>query len=106
MTLDSLIADAAEELLEWYQNNPEETEPHDRIFELADAHTPIYYSELLRLAAENNSLALDVPECGPAFDGKPTPINIIAGNCFEAIEAGLWQAWQELIDEEDDDDAD
>jgi hypothetical protein len=55
----------------------------------------------LQLAAENINLAVDTPECGPAFDGSPTPVNIIAANVFEHIERELWDAWSEMQDEEE-----
>ena len=103
MTLDELETDAVAELRQWHADNPEATEPHDAIFEIADNAVPIYTGDLLRLAAENLQLATDEPELGPAFDGKPTPVNIIAANVFEHVEAALWAAWQE--DEEADDDA-
>ena len=69
-------------------------EPHDTISEAADSNVPIYNGDLLDLAAGDNNLAYVVPELGPAFDGSPTPINIIAANVYEAIEAHLWEWWQ------------
>lgn len=105
MTLDSLVADAVEELRQWQTDHPDESEPHDAIHEIADTAVPVYTGDLLRLAAENLQLATDEPELGPAFDGTPTPVNIIAANVFEHIEQALWAAWQEMLDEEADDDA-
>jgi hypothetical protein len=61
---------------------------------------PIYTGDLLRLAADNLQLATDEPELGPAFDGTPTPVNIIAANVFEHIEQELWQAWQAMQEDE------
>ena len=83
---------------------------HDTVFEVADSHVPIYTYDLLMLAADQLTLATDEPELGPAFDGSPTPTNIIAANVFERIEQDLHEYWQELLDaatetfgEEDDD---
>lgn len=63
----------------------------DLIFEVTDSAVPIYTSDLMQLAADNISLATDEPEIGPAFDGSPTPVNIVAANVFEHIEQRLWE---------------
>lgn len=91
--------DAKEAFREWVKDNPEETEPHDAIHEIADSAVPVYNADLLRLAAENNELALRAPEIGPAFDGTPTPINIIAANIYELVEEALWEEWREIEEE-------
>lgn len=102
-TLYDLVTDAIADLRDWRHDNPGE-EPHDQIHEIADASTPIYTADLLRLAADHIRLATDEPELGPAFDGSPTPANIIAANIFEYLEQALWEAWGEIEDEEEDDD--
>jgi hypothetical protein len=94
-TLRELQNDAVEELREWCNDNPVEL-PHDVIHELADSITPIYTNTLMQLAAENIRLATKEPELGPAFDGSPTPVNIIAANVYEAICDALWVAWGEI----------
>ena len=104
MTLDQIVQDAVEELRDWHADHQGEDEPHDAIHEIADSAVPVYTGDLLRLAAENIALAVDEPELGPAFDGTPTPVNIIAANIYEHIEAVLWEAWREMLDEEEDDD--
>lgn len=100
-SLLQVVADAIEELRDWHQDNPDEREPHDQIHQIADSSVPVYTYDLLRLAADNCHLAVDEPELGPAFDGAPTPVNIIAANVFEHIEQALWEAWSEMEDEED-----
>jgi len=90
------IESARKELREWAQDNQDVTEPHETIFEIADASVPVYYSTILEWAAENHSLALNEPELGPAFDGTPTPVNIIAANIFELLESELWEEWQDI----------
>ena len=109
MNLHELVNDAIAELRDWREDNPTSDEPHDAIHEIADTSVPVYTGDLLRLAAENLHLAVDDPELGPAngcnFDGTNSPVNIIAANVYEHIEAALWEAWQEMLDEEDDDDA-
>jgi hypothetical protein len=99
--LSDVVADALSELRDRRNNYPDEfgpraDEPHDVIHEIADAAVPVYTSDLLALACQDNALATDTPELGPAFDGSPTPVNVIAANVFEAIEAALWDAWAEI----------
>ena len=85
---------------------------HDTVFEVADSNVPIYTYDLLTLAADELALATEEPELGPAFDGSPTPTNIIAANVFERIEQELAEYWQKLMGEaaeafdEDDDEED
>lgn len=108
MNLHEIVNDAITELHDWHADNPSETEPHDQIFEIADSSVPVYTGDLLRLAAENLQLATADPELGPAngsnFDGTPSPVNIIASNVFEHIEAALWDAWHEMQAEEEEED--
>ena len=103
-TLSDLVDSAREELRDWRQANPYATESHDAIFEIADSLVPVYTGDLIQLAAEHLPLATNEPEIGPAFDGKPTPTNIIAANVFEYLESALWDAWRDLQGEEGDDD--
>lgn len=99
--LYDLVKSACDELQEWIDENPGDDEPHDRIFEIADSHVPVYNSDIIQCASDNINLALDEPELGPAFDGSPTPItiNIIAANIFEHIEAELWEYYNEHKDD-------
>lgn len=101
--LTDLIDGARTELRERWANyrdefGPRADEPHDVIHELADSCVPVYTSDLLALANEDNGLATDEPEISPAFDGSPTPTNIIAANVFERIEAALWDEWSKIED--------
>lgn len=81
----------------------EQDEPHDMIFECADGNVPVYTWDIMQYAANNTNMATNEPELGAAFDGTPTPVNIIAANIFEAIEAELWEWWNDnrtdLMDE-------
>jgi hypothetical protein len=81
---------------EFYQG-----EPHDVIAEIADSSVPVYTSDLLELASQNNNLATDEPELGPAFGGEPTPVNIIAANIYEAVSDALFGAWDEIKNSDD-----
>jgi len=96
--MKTIIESAKEDLLErirGYRSEFYQGEPHDVIHEVADSSVPCYTAELLRLAHEDLHLATEEPELGPAFDGSPTPTNIIAANVFERIEAALWEYWQD-----------
>lgn len=97
--LDTIINDTQDELIAWMKDNPGNDEPHDTIHEIADSSVPIYTADILRCALANISLAVDEPELGPAFDGTPTPINIIAANIFEYIEAQLWEYFNDHKDD-------
>ncbi|KKK84065.1 hypothetical protein LCGC14_2787120 [marine sediment metagenome] len=101
-SLYEIIKLAREELRGRAKDNKDETEPHDSIHEIADSSVPVYTGDLLQLAADNLELATAKPELGPAFDGSPTPVNIVAANVFEAIEAGLWEEWKEIESERED----
>jgi hypothetical protein len=96
---EQTVADAVSELREWAEENPDCTEPHDQIHEIADSAVPVYTADLLEMASNKISLATSTPELGPAFDGEPTPTNIIAANVYEAIEQELWEAWREIEQE-------
>src|SRR4030042_2208764 len=93
------IKNAIEELDEWMQKNPNNNEPHDKIFEIADGAVPVYTSDLLEWAIEDIYLATNEPELGAAFDGSPTPTNIIAANIFEKIEDKLWEYYNDHKDD-------
>lgn len=93
---------ARQELREWATDNPDDGDPGDQIHEIADGATPVYNGELLDIAAMHNAIALSVPECGPAFSGEATPINIIAANVYEHIEAALWDEWRDIETERED----
>jgi len=99
-TLRELEKDVLEEL-KWQLENEDwyNDDDYDLIHSIADSNTPIYYSDILELAAENTFLALDEPELGPAFDGSPTPVNIIAANIFEHLERVLWENIEEIKEE-------
>jgi len=59
--------------------------PEDRCHEIADSSVPVYTATLMELAAGDVNLAHAEPECGPAFDGEATPVNIIAANVYERL---------------------
>lgn len=99
----NLLKDARQELRErledWGEDDFEQDEPHDIIHEIADSNVPVYTSDLMQLAADDLSLATNEPELGPAFDGSPTPTNIVAANVYDAITEDLWKEYSKIKDE-------
>ena len=64
----------------------------DMINEIADGAVPVYHSDLIEVAMSSiGSIATVEPELGPAFDGRPTPTNIIAANIYEALCTAMWE---------------
>jgi hypothetical protein len=104
-TLTALESDARDELRDRWTNYRDDFAggcESDVIHEVADSCVPVYTSQLLELANGDNCLATDEPEIGPAFDGTPTPVNIIAANVYERLTAVLWEEWREIEDGDDD----
>lgn len=95
--LQDIIDGALDDLRAWCKDNPEGDPSYDgTLDEFVDGAVPIYHADLLDLAASDNEIALTAPELGPAYDGEPTPINIIAANVYEAVSNALHAEWQEI----------
>lgn len=90
-SLYQIIKDAKEELQQQLTDEPDMQYPEDRVHEIVDSICLMPNYQYLELAAANNDLATSEPDCGPAFDGTPTPINIICANLYEAISNELHQ---------------
>lgn len=91
-TLYDIRKSAIEELEDLIENQ----DPDESIHEIADSSVPVYTGDLMQLAADNIDLATNTPELGPAFDGSPTPVNIVAANVYEYIVQELHDALHEL----------
>jgi hypothetical protein len=74
---------------------------YDLAHEIADTHVPVYTSTILQWGVDNLELATEEPDLGPAFDGSPTPVNIIAANIYEVLRNEAIEAIQELQEEDD-----
>lgn len=98
-TLYSLKQGIRAEIRERSQELLEETYPEDTIAEIVDSWVPIYTFDLLQVAAKNPNMAVLEPELGPAFDGTPTPVNIIAANIYEALSAVAFDEWTAIREE-------
>ena len=80
----------------------EDVYPEDTLHEIIDGSVPIYTSDLMDIAADNIDMATLEPEIGPAFDGSSTPVNIVAGNIFDALTVAAYDEWAKIKDETDD----
>lgn len=92
---------AREEATDWIEDSPD-AEPGEVAHEIADSCIPVYTHTILKLGLEHMDLAIVEPELGPAFDGKPTPVNIIAANIYEALYSEAYEAAQKAIAEAED----
>ena len=68
----------------------------DWIHEIADSSVPVYTYDIMECAREELSLATEVPEIGPAFDGSQTASNIVAANIYERVCNHLYEVEQKL----------
>lgn len=98
--LQQVIENAIEDLKDWMSENPGDS-PSERITEIADESTPIMNWDILQCAEDDMTLALTEPEIGPAFDGTPTAINIIAACIYERLESELWEYYHDHEDDEE-----
>jgi len=96
-SLQQIIDGAKEELKDTFKDAEY---PTDLIHEITDSACLMPNCSYLQLACDNMHLALDEPEIGPAFDGTPTPINIIVANLYENISNELHQYLYELQDDD------
>ena len=96
--LPDLLDDARDSLKNDY-DLLDERDPEDFVWEVADSFVPVYTSELIEYGYHNRDLMFDEPELGPAFDGSPTPTNIIAANIYEAVSNHLHGELDSILDE-------
>ncbi len=103
LTLYDLVRDAKEVFVEEIAKAGFTTadECSDLLHEITDSHVPVYHSDLLDLAAKHNHLGTDIPEFGPAFDGSPTAVNIIAANVYEHLSNELHKKLNAIEDAND-----
>ena len=70
----------------------------DRIWELADSNTPIYYSDMLECVSDDIDLFITRPDNAGSED---TPDKLIQINIFERIEQALWERFREWKEEQE-----
>ena len=102
-TLREILKDAEEELRDqWSDMDTVQRRDLDIVHEIADSNVPVYTSDILEVASNDIDMATLEPELGPAYDGSPTPVNIIAANIYEAITEHLYEVARELQQDEED----
>ena len=84
-SMEHLERDVRVAMNELLDENKDHQYPEDLCHEVADAWTPIYTWNIAMYAASDITLLTEVPECGPAFDGSATPLNLIAANIYERL---------------------
>lgn len=95
-TLNDLLRYVEENVKEAFEYSPD-ADPSEVAHEVADGLVPVYTSDLLQIAAlDDMNLAVTEPECGPAYDGSPTPVNIIAANIYERLNEEAWEVIRKL----------
>jgi len=96
-TLSELNSLVRGEIQDWVSDNPEDDDiDHDgSLSEIVDRAVPVYNSELLQLAADNNRLATAEPPVRWCLDGTPTPINLITANIYEHLSEIAWGTFAE-----------
>ena len=97
-SMRTLLEDARDSLKNDY-DLLDEVYPSDIIFEVADSSVPVYTADLLEYGSKNWELMTEEPELGPAFDGSPTPVNIIAANIYEAVSNYLHGELDDILEE-------
>ena len=98
-TLRDIINEAQEDLREWCKDDPDGDPCDNMISELAVRSVPFYIGDIINMAANDIELATATPESGPAFNGTPTPVNIIAANVYEAVTVALYEEWETIKEE-------
>ena len=96
MTLAQILTDAEYSAHHDYALDGSD-DAHDIAHEIADGAVPVYYNRIAEVGASDLDLILDEPEIGPAFDGSPTPVNIIAANIYERVFNHVLPILEEIV---------
>lgn len=100
MTMYQLKKDLIEQLQVEKEQILSAEYPEDLLYEFVDGAVPIYYYQLLELAIDDTYIATNEPDL-LAYDGKPTPINAIAGNVYEALRTEAYEWLEEVKEREE-----
>ena len=105
------VEEAVREAIDGYiKDHPDESRSNveDRInddgtiTEIYDSSVPIYNSEIMDLGALPEVFGHE-NELGPAFDGSPTPVNIVAGSLYEILEETAFEETRNYLDQLEED---
>jgi hypothetical protein len=83
--------------LDLYKDQDGEIDIGHAAHEIADGLVPVYTAELMRIGASEVELAVTEPDCGPAFDGRPTAVNILAAVLYERLQEIAIEVLQERV---------
>ena len=72
------------------------------ITEMVDSSVPIYNSTIMELGSLSEVYQHE-NELGPAFDGTPTPVNILATAIYEILMETAWDFLDEYLNDLDND---
>jgi len=89
--LYTILEDAKSELAEWVRDNPNE-DADERITEIADSSTPIYYGEIMQIGVDNIQLANTVPD----IESDGSPCDAMQKVIYEYLEQELHEYFREL----------
>lgn len=100
------VEEAVREAIDQYiKDHPDESRSNveDRInddgtiTEIYDSSVPIYNGEIMDLGSLPEVFNHE-NELGPAFDGSPTPVNIVAGSLYEILEETAFEETRNYLD--------
>lgn len=99
MRLQDVIEEVEQEVADRFDEMKDDENYSDTLHEIADSACPVYNSDIMEIASHDNDIMHGVPECGPAFDGENTPINIAAANIYDAAMQAAHAKFDELKEE-------
>lgn len=68
------------------------------ITEIVDGGVPIYNHDIMEVA-QDSEIWTHENDLPPAFDGTPTPINVLATSIYEVLQETAWEQVREFVDE-------
>lgn len=96
--LHTIVSDAISHLEELVEDGSWFEQIEERLHEIADSYTPIYYHDIIKIVQEDITFALSNSELWPAFNSD-TPMNQIIANIYQhlydALSSKLWELKKE-----------
>ena len=102
---ESVREQVRERIDEYIKENPDMDKEQIRdnidydgqITEIYDGNVPIYNSDIMKIGSLPEVYQHE-NELGPAFDGSPTAVNIIAGSIYEILSDIAWEEINNYLD--------
>ena len=100
---DDITTIAREELRErWNDYRDEFTHgPHDVIHEISDGSVPVYYGDRVEALNDPQVWGREISDPG-IIDPAGSLMDTIGVYLYDAIQEALWDEWQAIEDEQDD----